>query len=138
MKTLAKVLLATALIGGFSQLAEAGSKKLSVTGEAGFVGNGVTVGASVKRGKYTGDVHVGTGKKKVISIGIYRDVLTLDNIKLGVGLSANQIKSQKGKILKTTTYQGYDVQLEYGFGKYKVRGTVNSNGDVKAGFGFSF
>ena len=138
MKTLAKIILGVALFGGLSQFAEAGGKKLSVTGEAGFVSGEVTVGTSVKRGKYTGDVHVGTGDKKVISVGVFRDLITLDNITLGAGLSATEVKSQRGKIQKTVTSQGFDAQIEYGFGKYKVRGTINSNGDVKAGFGFSF
>ena len=112
------------------------TKDLRVLGEVGVVNGNVTGGVSVKRNKYTMDLHVGKGTK---SVGIAREVLTLEQLSLGVGLSANKSETLKGNLKKVRTYQGYDLNIEYKFqNKMSIRGNINSNGDVKAGFGWSF
>ena len=112
------------------------TKDLRVLGEVGVINGNVTGGVSVKRNKYTVDLHVGKGTK---SVGVARELLTLDKLSLGAGLSANKSETVKGSLKKVRTYQGYDLNIEYKFdNKMSIRGNINSNGDVKAGFGWSF
>ena len=113
--------------------------EITVTAGAGMVDKVAVGGIGVKRGKYTIDAHVGMGEKKsAISVGVYRELIKFSDLGIGVGLSANESKSLKGKIETKRTYQGYDLQLDYDFGKAQMRGTINGNGDVKVGIGFSF
>ena len=118
---------------------EAHSKEITVTAGAGMVDKVAVGGIGVKRGKYTIDGHVGMGENKsAVSVGVYRELIKFSDLGIGVGLSANQSKELKGKIETKRTYQGYDLQLDYDFEKVKMRGTINGNGDVKVGIGFSF
>ena len=128
------------MVVSLGSLAEASelkkTKDLRVLGEVGVVNGNLTGGVSVKRNKYTADVHVGKG---TTSVGIAREVLKLGNLGLGVGLSASETKTQTGKINSIRTYQAFDLNIENKFeNNMSIRGSINTNGDFKAGFGWSF
>ena len=128
------------LVISLGSLAEASelkkTKDLRVLGEVGVVNGNVTGGVSVKRNKYTADVHVGKG---TTSVGVARELISLEQLSLGAGLSANKTEVTTGKIKSVRTYQGLDLNIEYKFNnKAAIRGSINTNGDFKAGFGWSF
>ena len=96
----------------------------------------MTGGVSVKRNKYTADIHVGKG---TTSVGVARELLKLESLSLGAGLSANKTEVTKGKVKTVRTYQAFDLNIEHKFkNNMSIRGSVNTNGDFKAGFGWSF
>ena len=137
---LAKTIIAVSLLAGFSQFAESSelrkTKDLRVLGEVGVVNGNMTGGVSVKRNKYTADIHVGKG---TTSVGVAREVLKLGNLGLGAGLSAGKSEETKGKIRSIRTYQAFDLNIENKFkNNMSIRGSINTNGDFKAGFGWSF
>ena len=136
MGTLARIILVVAIIGGLSecQAFEAG-----ISG--GLIDKVGVVGAYVKKGKYTVDAHVGMEEdKQAMSVGIYRELFNFSDLglKIGAGLSTNKVESIENNLKKKRTYQGYDLELNYDIGKFNIRSTVNSNGDIKSGIGFSF
>ena len=138
METLTKIILAVAIIGGLSQC---NAQAIEVGISGGSVSDIPVAGAYVKKGKYSIDGHMGMEEsKKAMSIGIYRELINLKSfgLQLGVGLSANKTEEIKYNLKKSRTYQGYDVELNYSLKQFRIRTTVNSNGDVKAGLGFSF
>ena len=113
--------------------------------EAGISGGTVdkvqVAGAYIKKGKYSVDAHMGMDKKaKAMSMGIAREVLNFSDLglKIGVGLSANKTEKTENNITTIRTYQGYDLELNYDVKKFRIRTIINSNGDIKAGIGFSF
>ena len=137
---LAKTIIAVSLLAGLSQFAESSelrkTKDLRVLGEVGVVNGNMTGGVSVKRNKYTADIHVGKG---TTSVGVARELLKLESLSLGAGLSANKTEVTKGKIRSIRTYQAFDLNIENKFkNNMSIRGSINTNGDFKAGFGWSF
>ena len=140
MGTIARGILLIALMGGLSQC-DLKAGELEVGLSAGVVDSIGVAGAYIKKNKYTIDAHVGVEEnKEAISVGLYRELVNLSSIglKIGVGLSTNKSEILDNNLIKTRTYQGYDVDLNYDIGKVKLRTTINSNGDIKAGVGFSF
>ena len=137
METLAKIILTVALIGGFSQYANALEAGIS----AGTVDKIAVYGAYIKKGKYSVDGHMGMeDTSKAMSVAVHREVFNFSDLGLtvGAGLSANQSEVIENNLTKKRTYQGYELELDYNLGKANIRTTINSNGDVKAGVGFSF
>ena len=138
METLTKIILVVAIIGGLSQCS---AEAIEIGLSAGSVNKIPVAGAYVKKGKYSMDGHMGMEEnKKAMSVGFYREVVDFKSLglQIGVGLSANKTEETKYNLKESRTYQGYDLELNYDLKKFKIRTIVNSNGDVKAGLGFSF
>ena len=136
MEKLIKGLLLVSLMVGLNN---AYAIELGVS--TGIVGKVNVAGAYVKKGKYTIDGHMGMNDKdSAVSLGIYRELVDISQLglKVGVGLSTNKTEMLENNLKVKRVYQGYDLELNYDVKKFKLRTTINSNGDIKAGIGFSF